>query len=106
MAANALEMIKQAEAEAKQIRQNAADKAQSMLSTAEKDGQALLEQARAEAIAERSASLARATEQAKSLQKSAESDAKLRAVVLTSKAEQNLPEAEKLILERIATLWQ
>lgn len=106
MAANALDAIRQAEAEAKQIRQSAATEAQAILAAAEKDGQKMLDDAKQEALAGRSELLAKADERSKLLKKEAESDAKVKSAVLTQSAEQKMPDAEALILERIATLWQ
>lgn len=106
MAANALETIKQAEAQAKQIRQKGADEAQQMLSAAEKDGAALVEQARLDAVNRRSEALRRANEKSKQMISDAEHDAKVKAAVLTSTAGQNKPDAQALILERIGALWR
>lgn len=106
MAANALEMIKQAEAEAKQIRQKGIDEAQQKLTAAEKDGVSLVEQARLDALSRRGDALRQAEERSKQLISDAEHDAKVKAAVLTSNAGQNKPNAEALILERIGALWQ
>lgn len=66
----------------------------------------MLDDAKREALAGRSELLAKADERSKLLKKEAESDAKVKSAVLTKSAEQQLPAAEKLILERIGTLWQ
>lgn len=106
MAANALKVIKQAEADAKLIRQNAAEEAQTILAEAEKKGQALIDEARRDALKARADAIAEAGVRATEIARSAESDATVKSAVLTSKAEQNMPEAERLILERIGSIWQ
>lgn len=106
MAANAFETIKQAEAQAKLIRQEGVEEAQKILATAEKNGEALIEQARLDARNHRSDALRQADEKAKQVISDAEHDARVKAAVLTSTAGQNKPDAEALILERIGALWQ
>lgn len=106
MAANALEVIKKAEAEAKQIRQSAIDEAQAILNNADREGLALVEEAKRDAARHRSMTIGIAEERAQAILQEAESDAKVKTAVLTTNAGQNAPKAEALIIERIRALWQ
>ena len=96
-----MELIHAAEEQAQKIRTDAAGEAKKLLADAEKAGQAAIENAKARAAQTQQQMRQKAQEQADAESKTAAEAAAQQAAALRDTAKAHMPEAAKLIAERI-----
>lgn len=106
MAKKALEQIMHAEAEAEKIRSDALEKADGIRSDAHRKGKELRAEEATKSRTEKKQVREDAELAAQQIVKKANQDAVQEAEVLSRAAEDQLPRATALILERIRMLWQ